>query len=190
MLKATVVLLCILIAFVTGLTFLDYVGLIDVRGFAISLLMRLPGAGEAVRIYYLGEQVATRVKDESDMLADKRELLTEMEEELHRLDRELRAKEQELDRWERELAEREERLRAETEAAETESSTAGESAYMARILVRMNPREAAALLAGLDNPVMLEILRHMSERELAEVISRMDSETALRVTRALTEGGD
>lgn len=58
---------------------------------------------------------------------------------------------------------------------------------LAKIYEAMKPREAAPILAKLDDDEVLEILMRMRQRNAASILSSMDSETAARLSKLMGE---
>lgn len=109
-------------------------------------------------------------------LALRAESLEEREEAMLVFERELENRVAELEGIRRELDTR-------VGAAETASTAAAEE--ISRVYAAMKPADAAPILDGLEDEVVLRILRQMRAKQVSAILPLLDRERAVVLTRAL-----
>lgn len=113
--------------------------------------------------------------------------------ELEERAKKLEKREQELEKRDQEFAVRLAELRdlssklklSRDEGAKRKSAQLDQ---LANVYIAMNPKDAADLLAQLDEAIALELLQRMPEKRMGQILPLMSPDRALRVTKMLSSG--
>lgn len=149
------------------------------------------GVGSVQKAHATATQttVAPFSREEMTVLTALDSRRAELEERAKRVER----REQEIEKRDQEFAVRLAELRdlssklklSRDEGAKRKSTQLDQ---LANVYIAMNPKDAADLLAQLDETIALELLQRMPEKRMGQILPLMSPDRALRVTKMLSAG--
>jgi len=146
----------------------------------------------------LFEQASAKVqlqRTETNWNETQKELLTKLDERrvtLAKREKELENREEELSRLEGQLALRLTELKMLTERVanirkDRDHRHEARMEQLAQVYGSMAPKEAAPLIAKLDEHISLSLLERLPGKRMGQILSLMDSERAIKLTKLLSE---
>lgn len=168
----------------TSLLFLDYVGMISIEEILYEKGAKIPFLKRFIpkKIHYIALE-EERLQQLAASLEEKERILKELEEKLNKKEEELNNKEQSLAGYEAQLAQEKEALERKIALYEDRERRFNE---LATYFQGMSPDLAARILAGLDDPIVIEIFRRMEDRIVAMTLMKMDPERAASLARKMS----
>ncbi len=170
--RAAVLVLTICAAFKIGFAALDVVGVGSVPKAHATVV-----ASSAVPFSKEEITVLTSLDSRRAELEERAKRIEKKEEEVEKRDQEFAVRLAEL----RDLSSRLKLSR--DEGARKKSSQLDQ---LANVYIAMNPKDAADLLAQLDEAIALELLQRMPEKRMGQILPLMSPDRALRITRMLS----
>lgn len=128
------------------------------------------------------QEPAVQVAEQN--LSEEWQTLRRRQEEVQRREQTLQALERELDAKLNRLQELETRIQTMLEEADVLKDR--KIRHLVDVYSNMKPKEAAAALAALEEPVAVKILSGMRGRNAGEILSFVNAEKAAKLTEALT----
>lgn len=170
--RAAVLVLVICAAFKVGFAALDLAGVGTVKKAHASVQVPIASPFSKEEITVLTSLDSRRAE-----LEEKAKRIEKREQEVEKRDQEFAVRLAEL----RDLSSKLKLSR--DEGARKKSSQLDQ---LANVYIAMNPKDAADLLAQLDEAIALELLQRMPEKRMGQILPLMSPDRALRITRMLS----
>ncbi|MGE5576306.1 MAG: MotE family protein [Syntrophothermus sp.] len=183
--RGRVLALLLLTAGIGTAVVLDFLGFVDIGRMAMDGLSRVPYVSSVVETYQMG------LKEKKVFLARETKLTEQYQStELSRQalmaeEKGLQAKKDELAAKEAELKQREKALQQQAEEVKQLVDDAARLQLMARYYGKMQPEEAAKIMAELTATEIAQILERLTDRQAAAILPYLEPPKAAEVLRAI-----
>lgn len=177
------VFLIVCMVFLCVVTYLDFTGMIDVRGAMLTRLEQVPSIQQQVRAFKLGTLGQEAILEKQRAFEVSLREVEQRHEELDKRESVLGAREKELETFAEELNKVRNELDKSLQDLVLERERMASLQRLADMYSNMKSKEAAAVLQGLSPDFTATILAYMDDRAIANIVSAMSPSYAGEITR-------
>lgn len=189
--RSVIILLVVILALIGGGAFLlDHYGVLSLEKITYPALAKLPVVGKSFKRSTAMAETSVDVLRRKEF-ANIKQSLEGPRKELEEREAKLKEKEKELLEREKELTEREQELAQKKRALEERTVRFEDQEKnlqrLAALYQNMKPAQAAQILQGLDDPVIIDIFNFMDDSLVAVIMMNMKPERASELSRKMSK---
>lgn len=188
---SVIILLLVVIALIIGGIFLlDHYGVLSLEKIAYPTLSKLPVVGESFKRPTVMAETSLDVLRRKEFANIKESLKFQLEE-LEKKEANLKERGEAISEKEKELADRDQELSQKKQALEERTVRFEDQEKnlkrLATLYQNMKPAQAAQILQGLDDPVIIDIFNFMNDSLVAVIMMNMDPKRASELSRKMSK---